>query len=221
MALTIPAPESGSHDTDGALTAPSLAQTLRLAADAVEEREAQLRIWTPGEAHDSDSIRRIGWPLAYGPDGYSLDLIREYRRKYSREVFWDWREHCQGVGTALTFLLRQYRALSVEDLRGLADALELGRPVAEVTAAVTALEVYMTTGPGASTRNVHERRGLEHSLSLLTGFSAERVAAAGLLAEQQHLLDPADTVFARLAVEHPEACHTADDYPGWTPGGAA
>ena len=55
---------------------------------------------------------------------------------------------------------------------------------------------------------------------------AERVAAevartAGLLAEQEHQTDPADSLFARLAVAHPEACHTAADYPNWTPGGAA
>jgi len=40
----------------------------------------------------------------------------------------------------------------------------------------------------------------------------------GRLAEQWHQLDPADTAFARLAIDHPEACHTAADYPGWIPG---
>ncbi|MBQ1164382.1 hypothetical protein KBZ21_41045 [Streptomyces sp. A73] len=49
--------------------------------------------------------------------------------------------------------------------------------------------------------------------------------AAGIemkdLAEQQHLLDPVDLAFALLAVQHPDRCHTAADYDGWTPGGAA
>ncbi|MBQ1164372.1 hypothetical protein KBZ21_40995, partial [Streptomyces sp. A73] len=27
--------------------------------------------------------------------------------------------------------------------------------------------------------------------------------------------------FALLAVQHPDRCHTAADYDGWTPGGAA
>lgn len=43
----------------------------------------------------------------------------------------------------------------------------------------------------------------------------------GRLAEQQHLLDSADTAFALLAVQHPDRCHTAADYPTWTAGGAA
>ncbi|MBQ1165158.1 hypothetical protein KBZ21_45040 [Streptomyces sp. A73] len=43
----------------------------------------------------------------------------------------------------------------------------------------------------------------------------------GHLAEQQHLLDPGDLAFALLAVQHPDRCHTAADYDGWTPGGAA
>ncbi|MEU2724010.1 hypothetical protein [Streptomyces smyrnaeus] len=43
----------------------------------------------------------------------------------------------------------------------------------------------------------------------------------GQLAEQQHLLDTADLAFALLAVQHPDRCHTPDDYPTWTPGGAA
>ncbi|MBQ1166299.1 hypothetical protein KBZ21_50775 [Streptomyces sp. A73] len=43
----------------------------------------------------------------------------------------------------------------------------------------------------------------------------------GHLAEQQHLLDPVDLAFAQLAVQHPDRCHTAADYDGWTPGGAA
>ncbi|GGM05835.1 hypothetical protein GCM10010099_22500 [Streptomyces cinereus] len=30
-------------------------------------------------------------------------------------------------------------------------------------------------------------------------------------------LDP----FARMACEHPDACSCDDDYPNWTPGGAA
>lgn len=41
-----------------------------------------------------------------------------------------------------------------------------------------------------------------------------------LLAEQRHQTDVTDDAFARLAVTHPEACHTAADYPTWTPGGA-
>ncbi|MFF9559237.1 hypothetical protein ACF1DY_25900 [Streptomyces albus] len=43
----------------------------------------------------------------------------------------------------------------------------------------------------------------------------------GRLAEQQHLLDSADAAFALLAVQHPDRCHTAADYPTWTAGGAA
>ncbi|MFH8751039.1 hypothetical protein ACH4GK_32140 [Streptomyces rimosus] len=39
--------------------------------------------------------------------------------------------------------------------------------------------------------------------------------------EMDHMLDPADAAFARLAVEHPECCSTAADYPGWTCGGAS
>ncbi|GAA2630103.1 hypothetical protein [Streptomyces axinellae] len=219
MALTVPAPASGSHDTDGVLAVPSLAQTLRLAADAVEERETQLRIWTPGAAHDTDSIRRIGWPLAYGPQGYSLGYFRSLRERHSREAIWEWREHCSGVGTALTFLLRQYQTLTAEDLRGLADALAEGRPVAEISAAADELAAYTSTGPGVTTRNEHERRGVERGLSVLR--DAELVAASARLAEQQHQLDTADGAFAALAVAHPEACHTDADYPGWTPGGAA
>lgn len=45
--------------------------------------------------------------------------------------------------------------------------------------------------------------------------------ADGRLAEQQHLLDPNDAAFALLAVQHPDRCHTAADYPAWTAGGAA
>ncbi|MEU4967841.1 hypothetical protein [Streptomyces smyrnaeus] len=43
----------------------------------------------------------------------------------------------------------------------------------------------------------------------------------GHIAEQQHLLDPNDDAFAALAVQHPDRCHTAADYPAWTAGGAA
>ncbi|MFE9382317.1 hypothetical protein ACFYMO_03635 [Streptomyces sp. NPDC007025] len=43
----------------------------------------------------------------------------------------------------------------------------------------------------------------------------------GRLAEQMHQLDTADGAFAALAVQHPDRCHTPDDYNGWTPGGAA
>lgn len=39
------------------------------------------------------------------------------------------------------------------------------------------------------------------------------------VAEQDHQLDHLDAAFARLACEHPEACHGANDYPDWTPGG--
>lgn len=216
MAITVPAPVQ-EQPADPGPVVPSLTQTLRRTADAVEAREAQLRIWTAGAAHDSDSIRHIGWPLAYGPQGYSLGFFRSLRERHSREAIWEWRERCSGVSNALTFLLRQYRALSAEDLRGLADALDLGRPVAQVAAAVDELDAYISSGPGATTGSEHERRGLEHGLSLLR--DAERVVADGQLAEQQHLLDADDTRFARLAVDHPEACHTADDYPGWTPGG--
>ncbi|NWF25298.1 hypothetical protein HW130_03295 [Streptomyces sp. PKU-EA00015] len=44
---------------------------------------------------------------------------------------------------------------------------------------------------------------------------------AGCLAEQAHLLDPADTAFAALACAHPECCSTDADYPTWTCGGQA
>ncbi|MFD7661002.1 hypothetical protein [Streptomyces sp. NPDC059788] len=43
---------------------------------------------------------------------------------------------------------------------------------------------------------------------------------AGLI-EQNHAVDPADAAFARLAVEHPECCSTAADYPDWTCGGVS
>ncbi|MFL0393523.1 hypothetical protein ACH0CM_12440 [Streptomyces albus] len=43
----------------------------------------------------------------------------------------------------------------------------------------------------------------------------------GRLAEQQHLLDTTDAAFAALAIDHPDRCHTAADYPTWTAGGAA
>ncbi|MGW2920319.1 hypothetical protein ACWDBF_21010 [Streptomyces angustmyceticus] len=33
------------------------------------------------------------------------------------------------------------------------------------------------------------------------------------LIEMRHLLDPSDTAFAALAVEHPECCSTLADYP--------
>jgi hypothetical protein len=38
-----------------------------------------------------------------------------------------------------------------------------------------------------------------------------------LLAEQTHQVDPADTAFAALACEHPDACTSPADYPAWTP----
>jgi len=38
---------------------------------------------------------------------------------------------------------------------------------------------------------------------------------AGCRAEQQHLLDPADTVFARLACEHDDCCSTESGDPEW------
>jgi hypothetical protein len=41
---------------------------------------------------------------------------------------------------------------------------------------------------------------------------------AGCQAEQQHLLDPADPLFARLACQS-DCCSTDADYPDWTPGG--
>ncbi|MGW6741729.1 hypothetical protein ACWGDX_13540 [Streptomyces sp. NPDC055025] len=44
---------------------------------------------------------------------------------------------------------------------------------------------------------------------------------AGLTAEDRHLIDPADTAFAALACEHPNACSTNASYPNWTPGRAA
>lgn len=48
---------------------------------------------------------------------------------------------------------------------------------------------------------------------------------AGVAAEARHQLDPTevtvDAAFARLAVEHPDTCAGAADYPGWTPGGTA
>ncbi|NEB42342.1 hypothetical protein [Streptomyces sp. SID14515] len=39
--------------------------------------------------------------------------------------------------------------------------------------------------------------------------------AAGLLAEDRHQCDPADTLFAQLPCPHPEACSTSADYPGF------
>jgi hypothetical protein len=42
----------------------------------------------------------------------------------------------------------------------------------------------------------------------------------GRLAEQAHLLDPADTAFARLACDHGDCCSTEADYPNWTCGGS-
>jgi len=50
--------------------------------------------------------------------------------------------------------------------------------------------------------------------------SMTRRELAGCLAEQAHLLDPADALFARLACEHGDRCSTTDTYPGWTPGGS-
>ena len=44
---------------------------------------------------------------------------------------------------------------------------------------------------------------------------AKRQQLAGRGAEQRHLVDPLDRTWGRLAVEHPEACSTAADYPGW------
>jgi hypothetical protein len=38
-----------------------------------------------------------------------------------------------------------------------------------------------------------------------------------LLAEQAHQVDTADTAFAALACEHPDACTKPADYPAWTP----
>ncbi|MFG7942931.1 peroxidase [Streptomyces cacaoi] len=40
---------------------------------------------------------------------------------------------------------------------------------------------------------------------------------SGRLAEQRHHLDAQDAAFAALAIAHPDRCHTADDYPDWTP----
>jgi len=39
----------------------------------------------------------------------------------------------------------------------------------------------------------------------------------GRVAEQRHLVDPADAAFARLAINHPDRCSTDADYPGWNP----
>jgi len=39
----------------------------------------------------------------------------------------------------------------------------------------------------------------------------------GRVAEQRHLVDPADAAFASLAVDHPDRCSTDADYPGWNP----
>ncbi|MGW4759584.1 hypothetical protein [Streptomyces chartreusis] len=54
---------------------------------------------------------------------------------------------------------------------------------------------------------------------------ARRRMQAGVAAEARHQMDPAekntDAAFARLAVEHPETCASAADYPGWTAGGTA
>lgn len=50
---------------------------------------------------------------------------------------------------------------------------------------------------------------------------AEEVATGLPLVELRHLLDTAGASFDRLAAEHPEACPTAADYPGWTPGRTA
>ncbi|QIP87584.1 hypothetical protein GLX30_30170 [Streptomyces sp. Tu 2975] len=44
---------------------------------------------------------------------------------------------------------------------------------------------------------------------------------AGCIAEQAHLLDPADPLFVRLVCEHDDCCSTDADYPNWTPGGQA
>ncbi|HKW93130.1 MAG TPA: hypothetical protein VJX92_14635 [Methylomirabilota bacterium] len=35
----------------------------------------------------------------------------------------------------------------------------------------------------------------------------------------QHMPEPFEAAFARLACEHPEGCSCPEDYPGWTPGG--
>lgn len=40
---------------------------------------------------------------------------------------------------------------------------------------------------------------------------------AGAVAEQRHLLDPADRAFAALACACPDGCSCPADYPGWTP----
>lgn len=40
---------------------------------------------------------------------------------------------------------------------------------------------------------------------------------AGLEAEARHQLEPPVDMFTLMAVEHPERCSTAADYPGWVP----
>ncbi|GGV46239.1 hypothetical protein [Streptomyces spectabilis] len=49
----------------------------------------------------------------------------------------------------------------------------------------------------------------------LPALGAEAVRLSGRGAEMRHLADPLDHTWERLAVEHPEACSTAADYPGW------
>ena len=44
--------------------------------------------------------------------------------------------------------------------------------------------------------------------------------AEGAAAEARHLGDPTDHAWEHLAVDHPEACSTDADYPGWKPGRA-
>lgn len=46
---------------------------------------------------------------------------------------------------------------------------------------------------------------------------AARRELAGAVAEQRHLLDPADRAFAALACACPTGCSCPADYPGWTP----